>query len=159
MLAWQNVDAVLMEDQVDKPAEASDPGAKFNRILDETNCDAVVVYWPAHAKMAATWAELTIMVERLRRGEPVPAVHYLNDLKAMDLDGTRLQIHESGGRHLYLRGASQLPTMSWPWTTSRELESAVAWCGAEIAGRDQPLPPPAYEATQAMPRTRLSRVR
>lgn len=147
MLAWQSVDAILMEDQEESKAEQDDPGAKFNRILDEAACDAVIVYWPTHAKMAATWAELTILTERHRRGESVPTIHYLNDTKAMDLDGSRLKIKEKGGRHLYLRGASQLPALTWPWTNPRELQSAIAWCGAEIAGRDQPLPPPAHAMT------------
>ena len=144
MFAWQSVDAILMEYQDESKAEHEDPGAKFNRILDETACEAVVVYWPNHAKMAATWAELTILTERQRRSESVPNIHYLNHTNAMDLDGSKLNIKETGGRHLYLRGASQLPALAWPWTNQRELQSAVAWCGAEITGRDEPMPPPAH---------------
>lgn len=148
MLSWQGVDAILMEDEAETEAESRDPGAKFNRILDETGCQAIVVYWPAHAKMAATWAELTILAERRRRGEPVPPVHYVHELRAMDLDNGRLNIKEKGGRHLYLRGADQLTAMAWPWTSPRERQSAVAWCGAEIVGRDQPLAPPAIDLSR-----------
>lgn len=132
-----------MEDEPEASEEADDPGAKFNRLLDENACDAVVVYWPRGAKMAATYAEITILVERSRRGERVPDLHYLNDERTMDFHHGRLRIKEQGGRHLYLKGASRLAAMAWPWRTRDGLHSAVAWCGAKVAGHRAPLPKPA----------------
>lgn len=132
-LAAQDVDAILLEFEPSLAGEDEDLAKKFHRVMSRNAFDAVVVYWPAGAKMQTTWDELVILRE-MALSSPVPPVHYLSQPGAMDLSDGRLVIHERGARSAYLRGVSQLPAQVWPWTNRRELTTATEWCGAKISG-------------------------
>lgn len=137
-LLANGLDAVLLEDEPDEADEKHDLTRKFHRFLESEPVDAILVYWPLHAKMQTTWDELIILREehlRHERGErgPLPPLHYLHYLEAMDL-GEHLVIHERGGRSAYLRGVSQLAATAHPWITSDQLDDALAQCAASVSG-------------------------
>lgn len=137
-LLANGLEAVLLEDEPDEANERHDLTRKFHRFLESEPLDAILVYWPLHAKMQTTWDELIILREeclRHERGErgPLPPLHYLHHLDAIDL-GEHLVIRERGGRSAYLRGVSHLAAVAHPWITSDQLDDAVAECAAAVTG-------------------------
>lgn len=115
---------VIMEEVSSRVGEDDDIATKFNRILDTTTFDAIVVVWPRHAKMAAVWDELILLRERLRTTE-LPPIYTIHHDRAARLGDGVLEILEAGDRSSYLKGAAHLSMVSLEFRTKTTFQSAV----------------------------------
>lgn len=126
--------AVLMEDEPTQPHQEQDLSAKFHRLLDTVAMAAVVVVWPAGAKMAAMWDELLYLVERQRECA-VPPVWVLHHHRAARIARGRFEILQRGDRSCYLRGVHLLPLRPLPWRGRADFLDAVGTVADETVPR------------------------
>lgn len=129
ILEARNHRVLLMEDLED--AFGEDLVDKFERILDASGIDYVVVYWPKGAKMQTTYDELLLLRKRMD-SKVVPPVWILHHDDVLKVDGGEFKLLETGERSRYLEAAARLGAHANPWKTPEQLREFVRRLAAEL---------------------------